>query len=313
MPHARRQREKFYRSENGAIKESARFVHYTTAEAALNIIRTKRVWMRNTKCMVDYRELQHGFEMLQRFFSDPARQREFYEALNSVSPSVAEEAIGLFNKWWQNIEFNTFIASISEHDDKEDSHGRLSMWRAFGGNTARVAMVFAIPWFSSASEALNFMFGPVAYLQEDQVHAVFAEVTRNIRAEHGFLASIERSHLVGTVFNTLAAAISLKHEGFHEEREWRVIYTPDRLSSPFMESSIEIVSGIPQTVYKLPLDAKVSELLADLDLACIFDRLIIGPSQFAWAVYEAFAKELTAIGVAQPERRLYVSGIPIRP
>jgi len=29
-------------------------------------------------------------------------------------------------------------------------------------------------------------------------------------------------------------------------------------------------------------------LLADLDFARVFDRLIIGPSQYSWAMYEAF-------------------------
>jgi hypothetical protein len=37
---------------------SRRFVHYTTAEAALKIIKSKRVWMRNTLCMLDYREVR---------------------------------------------------------------------------------------------------------------------------------------------------------------------------------------------------------------------------------------------------------------
>jgi hypothetical protein len=38
----------------------ARFVHYTSAESALKIITSKRLWMRNTTCMADYREVRHG-------------------------------------------------------------------------------------------------------------------------------------------------------------------------------------------------------------------------------------------------------------
>lgn len=34
LPHAKRQTEKFY-TQHGEIKAAARFVHYTTAEAAL--------------------------------------------------------------------------------------------------------------------------------------------------------------------------------------------------------------------------------------------------------------------------------------
>ena len=71
-------------------------MHYTTAEAALKIIDSKRVWMRNTTCMADYREVQHGFEMLQRFFGDATKKKEFYDAMNDISRNMAEEAIHLF-------------------------------------------------------------------------------------------------------------------------------------------------------------------------------------------------------------------------
>jgi len=298
---------------SSGLKPWARFVHYTSAEAALKIIVSKRVWMRNTTCMADYSEVQHGFEILQKFFAEDTRKTQFYEAIDAVSPNIAGEAITLFNQWWNNIRFSTYITSISEHDDKEDLHGRLSMWRAFGGNTARVAIILRLPWFSAGSEALNLMVSPVAYLREEEAHTVLATVIENIRANHDFLVSIERSAVVATVFTMLVAGVTcLKHEGFHEEREWRVIYAPERAPSAHMESSIEVVGGIPQIVYKLPLDAKVSDALAELDLARMFDRLIIGPSEFAWPMHEAFTKVLTAMGVEQAETRVFTSGIPIR-
>jgi hypothetical protein len=312
MPHARKQREALYMGHSG-LKPWARFVHYTSAEAALKIIESKRVWMRNTTCMADYSEVQHGFLILQKFFADEARKRQFYDALNAVSPNIAEEAFGLFDQWWNNIRFSTYITSISEHDDKEDLHGRLSMWRAFGGNTARVAVVLRLPWFSAGSEALNLMVSPVAYLAEEEAHAMLATVIDNLRSNHDFLASIERSAVVASVFNLLVAGVTcLKHEGFHEEREWRVIYGPERSPSELIEWSIEVVGGVPQMIYKLPLDVKRSEVLAELDLARIFDRLIIGPSQFSWSMHEAFTKALTAVGVEHAETRVCTSGIPIR-
>jgi hypothetical protein len=79
-----------------------------------------------------------------------------------------------------------------------------------------------------------------------------------------------------------------------------------------MESSVEVVGGTPQLIYKLPLDARKSEALAGLDMATLFDRLIIGPTQFAWAMCEAFIRELGALGVEKPETRICISGIPIR-
>jgi hypothetical protein len=147
MPHMRKQRDNFY-------AKGGRFAHYTSADAAVSIIKTKRIWMRNTTCMSDYREVQHGYEMLRWFFSDNAKVGSFIEALDGCCSGVAQDAINLFDQWWNNIQFSTYIASISEHDDKEDLHGRLSMWRAFGGNAARVAIVFKVPWFSPAKAKL---------------------------------------------------------------------------------------------------------------------------------------------------------------
>lgn len=310
MPTTRAKRDALYDS---GIQGAARFVHYTSAEAALNIINTKRVWMRNTTCMSDYKEVQHGFEMLNAFFSDNDKRAQFEAALDACSPNIAGEAIDLFNQWWQDIQINTYIASISEHDNSEDLHGRLSMWRAFGGNGARVAIVLNIPWFSGGAAALNLMFSPISYLKQEEVHAEIEAVINNIRANRDFLSSLDRQTLLGSTFAMLVTGVTcLKHEGFLEEREWRVIYAPSRRPSSLIERSTVTVGGIPQTVHKIPLDERVSPVLASLEFSRIFDRLIIGPSQFTLAIREAFVDALRGAGVADAEQRVYISGIPIR-
>src|ERR1035438_3860391 len=105
MPQARRQRDEAYdrlKQGNEAAGEYLRFVHYTSAEAALSIIRSKRIWMRNTTCMSDYREVQHGFDILNKFFSDKPKTNAFVVAVDACIPGAAQEAIGLFNQWWTN-------------------------------------------------------------------------------------------------------------------------------------------------------------------------------------------------------------------
>lgn len=309
MPSATEQRRKLYE----ATGYHARFVHYTSAEAALSIIKTKRVWMRNTTCMSDYSEVLHGYEIIRKFFHENHNKEKFLAALEDCAPGVAMEAITLFDQWWIDIQLNTYIAAVSEHDEEEDSHGRLSMWRAFGGNVARVAIVFNVPWFSEGSLSLNLVFSPVAYLKEEKVHDELNTVISNVRANSDFLHSVEREHLVNIVFNMLVSGVvCLKHEGFHEEREWRVIYAPKRLPSPLMESSSEIIGGIPQLVYKIPFDMTVSDVLSELELSKIFDRLIIGPSSYSWAMRGAFVTALAEAGVVEAENRVFTSNIPIR-
>src|SRR5579859_6522232 len=80
MPYATRQRDAHHR------KQAGRFVHYTSAEAALNIIKSKRLWMRNTVCMADYREVQHGFDILNRLFSEPGKMESFIKMVDQCVP-----------------------------------------------------------------------------------------------------------------------------------------------------------------------------------------------------------------------------------
>jgi hypothetical protein len=150
-------------------------------------------------------------------------------------------------------------------------------------------------------------------LKEDQVRDVLDEVVENAGANRELLKGCGRQVVVDWVFTMLLAGVTcLKHEGFHEEREWRAIYSPRRRASQLMESSTESVGGVPQLVYKIPLDGSVSGKLADIEFSRIFDRLIVGPSQYSWPMCEAFTEALTKAGVPNAAERVCVSGIPIR-
>lgn len=294
------------------IRDNGRFVHYTSAENALKIINTKRMWMRNTTCMTDYREVQHGFAALQRYFQ--ANRSKFDSALNECFSHAAEEAFSLFDQWWQNIQIQTYITSISEHDSREDLHGRLSMWRAFGGATAaRVAIVIKLPLEVGKNEALGPTIGPVGYFTDDEVAHQLDSVINNISANKEFLRSLDRALLINGIFQMFVmAVVSLKHEGFHEEREWRVIYSPSRSPSPHLESSIEVIGGVPQVVYKIPLRNNSAAGISGMEPNELFDRIIIGPTQFPWAMYEAFVAALEGAGVVNAASRVFVSQIPVR-
>lgn len=264
--------------------------------------------------MSDYREVRHGFDMVNNFFSDKAKREGFERVIDNCHFSAASEAINLFNGWWQDVQLNTYIASISEHDQTEDLHGRLSMWRAFGGSAVgRVAIVLKIPYYSGAGVALNLMFSPVAYLTEEEVHGEIVNVVKSVHENSKFLQTVERSRFISMVFNMLlTGVVCLKHKGFHEEREWRVIYAPKRSPSPLIEPETQIIGGIPQIVYKLPLDATVSPVVAELDISRLFDRLIMGPSPYPWVIGQAFIEALSKSGIPDPQNKVFASDIPIR-
>ena len=311
MPYFRKERDRAY--PDGAMY--AKFVHYTSAENALKIIKSKRLWMRNTRCMADYREVTHGYELVSDFFDSKGNEQNFYTAFEAGPVrDAAEHGVELFRGWLRDIHSETYVASISKHDDKEDRYGRLSMWRAFGDGGTRAAIVLKVPAHSGASSILLFSFSPVAYLSREEVHEHISFVIDNIRNCADVLHPISKM-VAGWVYSMLVhAVVCLKHEVFKEEQEWRVIYAPNRLPAPsrHMKRTIKTIGGTPQIIYELPLDEKVSPELAPIDLKNIFDRLIIGPSQYAREIRSAFVVALNENGVSEDESRVTASDISLR-
>jgi hypothetical protein len=221
-----------------------------------------------------------------------------------------------FDELGPSISANTFITAVSEHDATEDVLGRLSMWRAFGGHAARVAIIFAIPRITLSADVLGIFFSPVAYYPSAVVaNSVMDRVVANINSNRPFLQTIGQEAFENMTFQMFVVAVTcLKHPGFREECEWRAVYNPRHplLHSRLIERSHEVVYGIPQTVCKIPLDIAASPDLSDVDFPNIFERLIIGPTQYASAMSEAFAEALSTVGVQDSRSRVVLSDIPIR-
>jgi hypothetical protein len=306
LPYAFRNRDR--------VKESkARFVHYTSAENALNIINSKCIWMLNTNCMADYREVNHGLDALRGYFAGDHHKEAFTTALNGCAAGLAEEAVAIFDRLWQGTQSYTYITSISEHEDEEDLHGRLSMWRAFGNTSARVAIVLNLSLEIGKNAALACELSPVGYFTDKDVAQEFSVVVKNVSDNQDFLRGVDRKMLLGSIVAMLTSAVvCLKHEGFREEREWRVIYSPTRVTSPHIETSTVVLGGFPQRIFKIPLRNNSEAGISGVELDDLVDRIIIGPSQFPGVMYEAFVTALEAAGVKDAARRVVASQIPVR-
>jgi hypothetical protein len=300
----------------GAIKRrqmmrerGGRFVHYTSADSASKIIRNKTIWLRSTTAMSDYSEVQHGNRVVGTNPELPSLLAILDKEISGLGTSARDE----FSKWWSDIQFSTFLASVSEHHDSEDLHGRLSMWRAFARAGARVALVFRVPLKVGRAQPLRTILHPVEYHSSAEVGAELSAIADNVVREKEFLAGADRRTVVVFAFlSLLLNVVCLKHEGFREELEWRLIYLPKLIPSPHMKWSIEQIDGVPQRIYRFPLEGGGIAGLEDLVFDKLLDRVIVGPSQYSWAMYDAFVEELRAAGITEPEKRVFVSGIPIR-
>jgi hypothetical protein len=261
--------------------------------------------------MNDYSEIEYGAELLENALK-AAPGDELKAAMEKVSPRWPDHVLQVFRGWLPTLRSNTYLTCISEHEADEDDHGRLSMWRAYGGHTG-VAMVMNPSPFLTDSNALGAWSSPVAYLRQDGMNHEMKKVARSISDNSDFLRTLSHHTLFAYAFRLFRAAVlSTKHPGFHEEREWRVIYSPQYEGSKRIQTVMKSIRGTPQMVCLIPLHDVPEEGLTGLALPEFLDRLIIGPTRFPEEMHEAFVHLLKAEGAGQLTDRVVISNIPLR-
>jgi Protein of unknown function (DUF2971) len=226
---------------------------------------------------------------------------------------LSTEIENLVNSWRGRLVFDTYLTCISEHRNKEDPFGRLSMWRGYGETTG-VALVMNNSPFLTPSDALKACTSPVAYPDQKEFEKQFGRVVNNIESEIDFLRQKDRQLVKNYLFRMLVfAAVSTKHPGFEEEKEWRIVYFPRLEKSDYLVKDIQVIQGVPQPIYKIPLKDIPDEVLAGAKIPALINRIIIGPTKYPpQAIWEAFRDLLAEAGVENPDDRVVASEIPLR-
>ncbi|MGD1979648.1 MAG: DUF2971 domain-containing protein, partial [Akkermansiaceae bacterium] len=222
-----------------------RFAYYTSADTAMKVIRNEEIWLRNTQGMNDFLEVEHGFESLRKAFKESKEGKSFQNFINTKFPGTMKKVFDLFDGWLPTLRTQTYIACVTVHGDREDEYGRLSMWRAYGG-ARPVALVFNSSPFQNDSSALNATFYPVTYSDDGYVRKHLADLEARMNDNEELMASFGSDELLGWLFELCKMmALCVKHPGFEEEQEWRLIYTPEIEHSPHVEGSIQTIGGVP--------------------------------------------------------------------
>lgn len=292
-------------------QNNRRFAHYTSAEAAVGIIRKREIWMRKSSVMNDFMEIEHGVQcLISAYNSDTGKL--FQSRLESIFPGFTAELGKRFDGWMPTFRTNTYMTCMSEHLESEDRIGRLSMWRAYGGTTG-VAFVMKNTPFMVVSDTLKAYSSVVQYLDRARFEAEFGKISESIAANAAVLKDAGVEVVMAHVFGMMRfAVLCTKHPGFLEEQEWRIIYSPKFEQSLTISESFEIVRGIPQMVCKIPMKHSPSDGLYGADIPSLLDHLIIGPTEHPMATHEAFVALLTDAGVEDAQSKVWVSDIPLR-
>lgn len=307
--------------------DNKKLVHYTSAIVAREIIEKEQLWLRKTTFMNDYSEIIYGKQYFDSLLEDP----EITVILNNILKPLTnlDDNLSAFKKSYHNfineVEKITYISCLSEHLPSEDTTGRLSMWRAYS-NSSGVALVINPKITSKIGTPFNML--PVTYSKED-LKIVFINNLKKI--EDIIKNTITDKQLSSDVFNTFLNigfnmdflfsmyiyVISLKHQGFCEEREWRIIlsspYSDAALTIPqkFIERSIENIKGNPEVIYKLNLN-KLSFINPKGE--SLLEKIIIGPTANSEILIDSFGEILKNKGFddEQIKNMIIVSKIPLR-
>ena len=293
-----------------AEEEEINYAHYTNADTAYKIIKNQEIWLRKVTVMNDYREFEHGKDSLIKIIDDTNEGKSFREIFDSIAPNVFDIAYAKFKQWGDYIKDDFYISCFSEHRQEEDKLGKLSMWRAYGGH-AGVAIIFKRDFFRNSHQGLSF--SSVIYTCQIKGELI-KEITRlgnSILSQKDNVKSTQYNLLENYLFNVFRfAALCNKHQGFEEEKEWRLIATASLLPEESLTTQeIVTIQGTPQNIVKINLE---NADFGNLKFKDMIDKIIIGPSERPDEIRESIISALKDIGAENPEAMVNMSDIPLR-
>ncbi|MGL4321353.1 MAG: DUF2971 domain-containing protein [Paracoccaceae bacterium] len=309
MPHAM--------SRVNAAREKAnfRFAYYTSASTGMKLLQNNEAWLRNAALMNDFSEIHHGQDCLYNAWTNTKAGLTLKSILTLLDPNAVDDFAKSFNAGQAKRTKQTFILCLSEHGDPiadEDKYGRLSMWRAYGGNT-NVCLVLNSKPFLSESSALDAITSPVLYKDIADFEHDFQAFVDGLDRNLAFLREIGWVTIHAWLLQAMKLAVlSTKHPGFIEEKEWRVIFSPEGYVAGRIKEELVTLDGIPQKIFKIPFKNYPEEGLTGVEIPELLDRIIIGPTEFPFEIKQAFVDQLDKLGIKDADKRVVISGVPLR-
>lgn len=251
--------------------------HYTSIGTLERIAQTGEIWFSNPLYMNDVDELRYGMNLGVHAVRSHVGLRE------ACPPDHYNALLDAFDELYTTFDndsaFDVYVFSCSEHDDEIGDDGLLSMWRGYGGDGNGVAIVFDMSDLMRAQTPL--LVRQVKYLSYD---ASEAWIDGKL---HQFALELQR--LGGPVSGMKAAAALLferiklfalftKHRGFHEEREWRIVYLRELDGQQMLTQQLHYAIGNRGIEPRLRFTTDViGGVEAGPRLKDMVQRIILGP------------------------------------
>ena len=300
--------------EQDALREARFLAHYTSIDVLEKIAATDEIWFSNPLFMNDLEEVKFGIlqggEMLRA-------SKRLLNSLNSDKRcSVFVDSLNRYvAQFDQDHLFDTYVFCLSRHDEN-NTDGRLSMWRGYGGNGRGAAIIFDTSKIVLQADT-PLILSRVFYGSADKRLAWVRELGDKIAAiVVGNSIPDDKVYLIASAaFERLKLfALFTKHSGFAEEDEWRIVYMPERDSGGLFKPMLHYMNGPRGVEPKLKLKVAPLEgvIPSGVTLDNIVAKILLGPTTSSVLAQRSVGRMLEVVGKPTWKERLSVSNIPLR-
>lgn len=303
-----------FQEESSFPKSRPLLAHYTSMQTFEQIVTKEEFWFSNPLFMNDLEELRFG---MNEGASELHHSEEIQKACGS--PGNYEKLLlsfdNLLNDFDSKHVLNTYILCFSEHK-ADDNDGLLSMWRGYGNAGSGAAIVIDTGKMNSYPGS-PLIVGKVHYASKDvrkkwireKLTSLAKAITEHAKEEADyFYAAWAWLHRLKSF------ALFTKHHGFHEEKEWRVVYMSDRDRNEIFKKYFGHLAtnrGIEPKL-KLPIKSVPELKTEEISLDSLVDRIILGPSVSSALAANSLRQMLKTIGQNGLAERVVASEIPFR-
>lgn len=161
--------------EDGFPTKKPLLAHYTSISVMENILHNNEIWLSNPLVMNDLQEVRFGISKGNEIVFSHLNDGDFVSACGSnARVKLFQNWYNYYNNEFQNDHaFDLYVLCLSEHDEKENEDGLLSMWRGYGGNGTGAAIVLNTAKINAGEDA-PLIIAPVKYASDE---ARFEELT----------------------------------------------------------------------------------------------------------------------------------------
>lgn len=297
-----------------AKAKQQKFVYYTTAATAVQLLKNREIWLRSPTCMNDWSEVQHGIRCFEEAWNGQPGEA-LAMAIQPIFPGALDEIGQRFDQVGRRkLLAQTYIACLSEHDrssNQDDDHGRLSMWRAYGGNSGVALVLKGDALWGDSDTGLNVYTSPVEYMSDRAFGSEILALATRLLQNREFLQAMGREQTIEWIYTAATLGmLCVKHPAFSEEREWRIFHSTDEMSSE-LTYDVEAINGVAQQVVKLPLRNRSDGTKTGRDLKDILDYVLIGPTAYPLVTQMSMSRLLDDLGL-DGSTKVKMSGVPLR-